>query len=87
MSLVALLLMWFATVAQEPGGFSTVAAEVEFAEQQVGDRLSELERPVVLDEHDSSTSVYMNGVMCERDEETGEVTHCRSLMAPEMFGY
>lgn len=83
---MALLLMWFATIAREPGGFSTVAAEVEFVEQQVVHQLSEIERPVVFDEDDSSATVYVNGVLCERDQETGQLSDCRSLVVPGAFG-
>lgn len=86
-SLVALLLMWLATVAQEPGGLSTVAAEMAFVEERIGQQLAQIEQPVVFERRDSGSEVYVNGVLCERDTETGKATHCQSLMPPEMFGY
>ena len=84
MALVALLLLWIATVEQEPGGFEALSAQMESVEQSIGHTLRQSERPLVVRRDGADVTEYSNGVLCETNGD--QATDCQPLIYPA-YGY
>ncbi len=86
--LVALLVMWLASVAQEPGGLTAFASEMASVEQQItattGAAAVHLDEK--LDQEASNDQVeYFDGVLCDKAPpvEAGQPAphrHCETVM-------
>lgn len=82
LALIALTLMWIASISQEPGGLTAFASEVASIEEVIGagavhldEKIAESTSPEVVD--GNQVVRYFDGVLCERprDEVAGDPSH------------
>jgi len=82
LALIALTLMWVASISQEPGGLTAFASEVASVEEIIGagavhldEKIAESTSPEVVD--GDQVVRYFDGVLCERprDEVAGDASH------------
>ena len=67
-----LLMMWLASIAQEPGGLPAFASELDVAVTDLG-ALARDASAALASEEDGHVIAYPDGVVCERDAQTGVV--------------
>ncbi len=85
MAFVAMLLLWMATIEQQPGGIEALVARMEAVEERVGQNLARAERPLVVRRDGSTVTEYTSGVLCEGDGE--QLTDCHLLLDPSISAY
>jgi hypothetical protein len=68
----SLVLMWLASIAQEPGGLPAFASEVDLAVSDLGTIARSAESALAVEEGKHAVA-YPDGVVCERDPQTGAV--------------
>ena len=76
-----LVLMWLASIAQEPGGLPAFASEVDLAVSDLGTIAWSAESAVAVEEGKHAVA-YADGVVCERDPETGTVRTDECVVPP-----
>jgi len=70
--LASLVLMWLASIAQEPGGLPAFAGGLDLAISDLGAMARDAESAIAAGEGDQVVA-FPDGIVCERDADTGVV--------------
>lgn len=75
-----LVLMWLASIAQEPGGLPAFADEMNVAMSDLGTLAHDAESAIAAGEG-GEVVAFPDGIVCERDPETG-IVRLNECVAP-----
>lgn len=76
----SLVLMWLASIAREPGGLPAFASELDIAISDLGSIARDAETALASGEG-GEVVAFPDGIVCERDPETG-IVRLNECVAP-----
>ena len=79
--LAGFVLMWLATIAQEPGGLPAFASELESVASDIGVATVRAQGALAI-EQSRYAAGYADGVVCERDQGTHRIRLDECVVGP-----